>query len=758
MRKPILTALASVWLAAFSQDHKANLDEATAAIVRELQSGQNQQVMVHTDKPHYKLGNTVYFRVYLFNAITHQPLKSARIHADLFDPSDSLVASILLNSASFEMDGGFKTSSKWKEGAYILKVYTEEMMASPHLSQPLEQALFLFGASGDALAYSPMPSLRPGIGFYPEGGNLINGLDNIVAFRAVDEKGLPLTLSGYLKDDAGKVVETFKTATPGFGKFSFMPSKNKSYQAVLTMPDKTERSFPLDVSTPGAWQISMVRSTADAMVFRVAQGDSLYPLKPASYVAAISNGKVVFASIGSGLFEVSIPKNSFAEGPADVLLFNEKKQIVSRRQVYIHQGSHQLTVTPDKTEFASRQLINVDLDLKDAKGQPMQGIFSVSVTDDRYVGAGVSFPRNAWMDLTDPVVVTPGKYEPLQDSVMWIKGVGKLDNGQIAGGYVANLMYTADNLLLTDTLGSGGEFRFRVPEFYEGKTFTVQATNAKGAISPVSLYTIPESKQWISSARQWVVDSSAKIAAYRRADADSFLVGSTMMLIKNSLDNPGKGKKQAQADVANRNSKMVTGEQLDKLGLGTTSQAVLMLPGVTTSGGRITIRGGTPSIGGGGSVEPLVITDGVPVTNTEVAIYLNSIPPQLIESIEVMTGGEAAQFGSRGFNGVILVKTVKQMRDLPFDPKTGFRYIMPQGYHKAPEFYMPRYDEPAVRSLNHTDNRSTIFWSGEVVTDKAGKARVKFYAADRPETYTIHVKGMSAKGDLLEKTITIGKK
>lgn len=115
------------------------------------------------------------------------------------------------------------------------------------------------------------------------------------------------------------------------------------------------------------------------------------------------------------------------------MLFNEKKQIVSRRQVYIHQGSHQLTVTPDKTEFASRQLINVDLDLKDAKGQPMQGIFSVSVTDDRYVGAGVSFPRNAWMDLTDPVVVTPGKYEPLQDSVMWIKGVGKLDNGQIAG-------------------------------------------------------------------------------------------------------------------------------------------------------------------------------------------------------------------------------------------------------------------------------------------------------------------------------------
>ena len=758
MRKPILTALASVWLTAFSQDHKANLDEAAAAVVRELQSGQNQEIMAHTDKPHYKLGNTIYFRVYVYNAITHQPLKSARIHADLFDPSDSLVASVLLNSASFEMDGGLKTSSKWKDGAYVLKVYTEEMMASPHLSQPLEQVLYLFGKSGEATARSPLPLLRPGFGFYPEGGNLINGVDNTIAFRAVDEKGVPLTVSGYLKDDAGKVVETFKTATPGFGKFSFMPSKNRSYQAVLTLPDKTERSFPLDASAPGAWQISMVRTTADAFVFRVAQGDSLYPLKPASYVAAISNGKVVFAGIGSGLYEISIPKNSLQEGPADVLLFNEQKKIVSRRQVYVHQGSAQLSVTPDKTEFASRQLINVDLDLKDAKGQPMQGIFSISVTDDRYVGAGLLFPRNAWMDLTDPVVVTPGRYEPIQDTVMWIKGVGKLDNGQIASGYVANLVSTADNLLLTDTLGAAGEFQFRVPEFYDSKTFTVQVTDAKGAISPVTLYTVPQSKPWTSPARQWVVDTTARIGAYRRADADSFLIGSTMMLIKQSLDYPVKGKKQAQADVANRNSKMVTGEQLDKLGLGTTSQAVLMLPGVTTSGGRITIRGGTPSIGPGGSVEPLVITDGVPVTNTEVATYLNTIPPQLIESIEVMTGGEAAQFGSRGFNGVILVKTVKQMRDLPFDPKSGFRYIMPQGYHKAPEFYMPRYDEPAVRSLNFMDNRSTVFWAGEVVTDKTGKARVKFYAADQPETYTIHVKGISAKGDLLEKTIRIGKK
>jgi hypothetical protein len=204
---------------------------------------------------------------------------------------------------------------------------------------------------------------------------------------------------------------------------------------------------------------------------------------------------------------------------------------------------------------------------------------------------------------------------------------------------------------------------------------------------------------------------------------------------------------------------MITAEQLNKLGLGNTSQAVMMLPGIIMVNNKITIRGGTPGIdGSSGNLEPLVVTDGVPATNSGVAEYLNSLPPQIIESIEVMTGPEAAQFGTRGINGVILVKTSKNLRDLPFDPKNGIRYITPQGYHKAPEFYIPPYGEPNVRYLSFMDNRSTIYWNGELLTDKNGKARVSFYAADQPTTYTIHVKGISAKGDLLDKTITIGKK
>jgi hypothetical protein len=73
----------------------------------------------------------------------------------------------------------------------------------------------------------------------------------------------------------------------------------------------------------------------------------------------------------------------------------------------------------------------------------------------------------------------------------------------------------------------------------------------------------------------------------------------------------------------------------------------------------------------------------------------------------------------------------------------------------VPEFFMPKYEVPQVRDYPFVDNRSTIFWKGELLTDKAGKGKFSFYAADEPSTYTMTVKGVSSKGDLIEKRVRI---
>jgi TonB-dependent SusC/RagA subfamily outer membrane receptor len=70
------------------------------------------------------------------------------------------------------------------------------------------------------------------------------------------------------------------------------------------------------------------------------------------------------------------------------------------------------------------------------------------------------------------------------------------------------------------------------------------------------------------------------------------------------------------------------------------------VPGVLVSRGQIVIRG-LPSEYR--NTDPLFVVDGTPVSSIE------EIPPQMVESIEVLKGTSSAIYGARGANGVILV-------------------------------------------------------------------------------------------------------
>jgi TonB-dependent SusC/RagA subfamily outer membrane receptor len=52
-----------------------------------------------------------------------------------------------------------------------------------------------------------------------------------------------------------------------------------------------------------------------------------------------------------------------------------------------------------------------------------------------------------------------------------------------------------------------------------------------------------------------------------------------------------------------------------------------------------------------GFVEALVVVDGTPTSS------LNDIKPATVESIEVLKDASASIYGSRGYGGVVLIKT-----------------------------------------------------------------------------------------------------
>jgi TonB-dependent SusC/RagA subfamily outer membrane receptor len=171
----------------------------------------------------------------------------------------------------------------------------------------------------------------------------------------------------------------------------------------------------------------------------------------------------------------------------------------------------------------------------------------------------------------------------------------------------------------------------------------------------------------------------------------------------------------------------------------------------------------------GEKTEPMLVIDGMPVpTDTSdkisgsepspLMMALNRIDPALVDFIEVLTGPEAAIYGVRGGNGVIVVNTKSRL--VIDDPSkvNGMRNLIVKGFH-IPEIFEQRdYSIKENKNVKIPDTRSLIYWNGDGLTDANGKATVSFYTADAATTYTVIVTGMTAKGFRFQKQIIISRK
>ncbi len=73
-------------------------------------------------------------------------------------------------------------------------------------------------------------------------------------------------------------------------------------------------------------------------------------------------------------------------------------------------------------------------------------------------------------------------------------------------------------------------------------------------------------------------------------------------------------------------------------------------PSIIIGGGGIIIRGSNSLLG---SSAALILIDGIAVNSSE--LYM--LPPSDVKSVDILKGGSAAIYGSRGANGVVLITT-----------------------------------------------------------------------------------------------------
>ncbi|MEL6865585.1 MAG: hypothetical protein AAFP19_14255 [Bacteroidota bacterium] len=104
------------------------------------------------------------------------------------------------------------------------------------------------------------------------------------------------------------------------------------------------------------------------------------------------------------------------------------------------------------------------------------------------------------------------------------------------------------------------------------------------------------------------------------------------------------------------------------------------------------------------------------------------------------------QFSALGRNGVVAVFT--KGGDAALAEEEQRNTFLVEGFEAPSAFYSPNYDDPDSAQRRQPDFRPVLFWEGQVQTDEQGRAALRFYHSDDYGKFRIQVFSRDAKGQL----------
>jgi hypothetical protein len=223
------------------------------------------------------------------------------------------------------------------------------------------------------------------IQFMPEGGNLVAGIPTKVGFKAIGEDGKGINITGKILNSKGQEVAQINTAHAGMGSFTFTPNANENYIAKFNGINK---SYPLPIVNANGTVLKITAKDDSLQLTLVGnqQTNATY------YLIGQSRGVVCYAATinlnnGQPISKV-IAKKVFPTGIARFTLINVNHQPVNERQVFInHNDNLHISIKPGKSTYTIRDSVALTIEVKDKDGKPIQGNFSLAVTDDSQVKA-----------------------------------------------------------------------------------------------------------------------------------------------------------------------------------------------------------------------------------------------------------------------------------------------------------------------------------------------------------------------------------
>ncbi|MDQ2720186.1 MAG: hypothetical protein M3Z26_10585 [Bacteroidota bacterium] len=748
-----------------------------------------EKIFVHTDRSSYLCGDVLWFKAYLTNAANNQPLSLSKVV--YVEVLNKLHQPVLQGKIAMDKgfgDGSFYLPFSVESGNYILRAYTSWMknFSSDHF---FEKNICIINTTSMLDSPSVHESINYSASFFPEGGNLVNGLESLVAFKVNDNKNKGTECEGIIVDQFADTVAHFKTLQFGMGHFYLKPETGKEYTAVINfknevtlrknLPKAYENGYVMHISDTGLNELKISIQSRGAQIhtgqlFLIIQNN--HQPNKAELLSSKNNEAVLIEN-----------KDQLRSGISEITVFDENKKPVCER-LYFKRPQNKMLITAkvDKENFALRSKVVVNFSAADQSSNPLPGNLSASVyrLDNLNPADQENIFNYLWLssDLRGNI----------EEPDYYFKNENTETNEAL------------DNLLLTqgwrkfdwDDPQNKMSYLMYAPE-YAGHIITAKITNeiTKEPIEGVQAYlSVPGRRVQL---RVCMSDSNGLV----HFDMKDFFGANQIVLQTNQPDSnfhleifsPFSEKfsneplpafysgEKLHEDLISANIHMEVQNayhenQLQEISkalvdsvpfyfqsyktylLGDYTRFTTMEEVMREYVAEVNVRRNgknfrfmTVNIPGFElrdmqpaepmfENDPLVLLDGVPIFDINKIIAYD---PLKVQKLEVVA--EKYHYGTVTADGILSYTTYKgNLEDFKLD--THDLVLDYEGLQQKRIFYSPEYNTETGQQSHLPDFRDVLLWNPELNTDSNGKGNFSFYTGDVPGKYLVVVQGISSNG------------
>ncbi len=750
-----------------------------------------EKIHLHYDKLYYNPGETIWFKAYIAEKSNPSNI-SKTMYAELLDGKGTVLQRKTMpvfqgGAASF-----FDLDTVYRPKVFI-RAYTSWMLNFDSSLMYIKAITLINPKTEAAKKTQPVYSLT----VFPEGGNAIENMNCRVAFKATDEEGIPVAVSGTVTDTKNKTVTNFTTAHDGMGVFAYVPMPDEQYKVNWKSPDGVLHQTILPVAKKTGIALRVEQSNGE-ISYTISRPENAEDAFKQFTVFAQMNQQTVYGAkiklMQKTQVTAPIVADSLPDGIMVLTVFNGDNIPVAERLVFVNNNSYyfntdlhavQKNLAPHaknvfQVDVGAGLLSNMSIAVTDAgleaETKNKESIFSeLLLTTDlkgyvynpAYYFSGEADSVKQHMDL---VMMTNGwrryKWEDMMAN-KWPAIKYQPDNYISLQGYVYGLSPTQlkDKSLtaIFKTGRSGGTFlsipldktgRFNVDGMYFFDTARIyyQINNDKDKrLTSAASFSFNNGFEKSPSAAYKLLEAQyfnlhPDIATLQKNAKQSALFLSSIAMEKT---------KTLEAVVVKGKQKSIA-EKLDEqyaTGLFSGGQArVFALEDDPFAQSAISILDYLHS-----KVPGLQITTGAGGSSatrrgSAVALFLNELqsdadmvqntPMSDVAMIKVFDPPFIGATGG-GPGGAIAVYTKKGASNAAVK---GLNEVTVQGYSAYKEFYMPNYDNTAATG---GDYRSTLYWNPFILMDnKTRRVTIPVFNSSNCKKMKVVIEGINELGQL----------